>query len=292
MLQVNNLYKSFHNNLILENINLSFEEHKIYGLIGINGAGKSTLLRSIVGVYNLDKGEVLLDDENIYENIKAKKEIFYVPDENPYFNVKTVMNLIEFYETIYGEKDEEIFNKMRKLFTLDINAPISSFSKGMKKQGFLFATLCFKPKYLLLDETFEGIDPVIRVKMKKFLMEYVEDENTTIIITSHNINDLDSLCDQIIMLKDKNVYEKAFDKREELFKIQCAFKDDISIISSNTVNILKETKIGSVHHYEVTGEIEEINKFFQMHNPIIYDVIPFTTEEIFIFNAEEGNYEA
>lgn len=291
MLQIKNLYKSFDENMVLENINLDFEEQKIYGLIGINGAGKSTLFRTMVGIYKGDKGDVYLDSKTVYENINAKKQIFYVPDENPYFNVRSVSDLIEFYETIYGKKDEGIFNKMKELFTIDINAPISSYSKGMKKQGFLFATLCFKPKYLLLDETFEGIDPVIRVKIKKFLMEYVEDEDITIIISSHNINDLDNLCDEIIMLKDRSVFERAFQKRDELFKIQCAFRDDINIESTETVKILKETRLASVRHLEVIGDIEEIQKYFQGLDPIIFDIIPFTTEEIFIFNAEEGNYE-
>lgn len=159
----------------------------------------------------------------IYENENIKKDIFYIPDENPYFNVKTIKQLIEFYSAIYGPKDEELFDKLKKLFTIDITAPISSYSKGMKKQGYLFAILCFKPKLLLLDETFEGIDSVIRVKIKKMLIEYIDDNNITIIISSHNINDLDSLCDEIIMLKDKEVFEKAFEKKEELFKIQCAF---------------------------------------------------------------------
>lgn len=291
MLEIKSLSKSFDDYLALKDINLKFEENKIYGLIGINGAGKSTLFRTIAGIYKPEQGDALFEDISIYENEEAKKNIFYIPDENPYFNVKTINELIGFYSAIYGPKDEEIFNKLKGLFTIDINAPLSSYSKGMKKQGYLFATLCFKPKLLLLDETFEGIDPVIRVKIKKMLIEYVEDENVTVIISSHNINDLDSLCDEIIMLKDKEVFEKAFEKKDELFKIQCAFKNELIFDSTDKIKILKITKLGSVYHFEVSGEMSNIKEYFSKKDPIIFDIIPFSTEEIFIFNAEEGTYE-
>lgn len=291
MLKVKNIYKSFNDNLVLENINLNFENNKIYGLIGINGAGKSSLFRTIIGIYKADKGEITLDDAIIYENEEIKRNIIYIPDENPYFNVKNIASLIEFYEAIYGKKDEEIFNKLQKLFTIDINKPLSTYSKGMKKQGYLFATLCFKPRILLLDETFEGIDPVIRIKIKKMLIEYVEDEEVTLIISSHNINDLENLCDEIIMLKDKSIYEEAFQNSSSLFKIQCAYKEKLDFQSTDLVKIIKVSKLGSVNHLEVQGNKEDIENYFQSMSPLIFDIIPFTTEEIFILNAEEGNYE-
>ncbi|MFV0504953.1 MAG: ATP-binding cassette domain-containing protein [Lachnospirales bacterium] len=291
MLELINVNKSYNTHKVLDNINLKFDTGKIYGIIGINGAGKSTLFRLIMGIYKEDSGSILLDDNDIYENPMVKKNILYIPDENPFFNVNTIAQLISYLENFYGKMDKEIFEKLKNTFTIDINAPLKSFSKGMKKQGYLFAMLCFKPKYLLLDETFEGIDPVIRVKIKKFLIEYIEDEKVSIIISSHSINELNNLCDEIIMMKGSQVLETAFDEKEELFKVQCAFTDEVNFENTDYFTILSSKKIGSVYHLKIKGGIENIENYFNAMSPIIFDMIPLTTEEIFILNAEEGNYE-
>ncbi len=200
MLEVKNLVKKFDEKVVLANINYSFENGKIYGLVGINGAGKSTLLRTMAGIYKGTTGEVTYNSENVYDSKVAKANIFYLPDETYSIIQPTIEKYIVFYEKIYGKRRQERYEKLKEFFDLDINAKIVKFSKGMKKQALLFIFLCFDMEYLLLDETFEGIDPVIKSKITRLLLEEVESRGLTLIISSHNINELETMCDEILLL--------------------------------------------------------------------------------------------
>ncbi len=287
MLEIKNLVKKFDDKVILEDINYSFEKGKIYGLIGINGAGKSTLLRTMAGIYKATEGVVTYDGEDIYNSEIGKSKVFYIVDENPPLLEKTIEKYIKFFETVYGKRNQERYEKLKDFFDLDTNANINKFSKGMKKQAFLFINLCFDMDYLLLDETFEGIDPVIRIKIKKLLLEEVEERNISLVISSHNINELESICDNIIMVNNSKL-ENNDAERENMFKVQVAFKREMDIVNVADVDIVKLEKKGSVYTIIVKGDYEIITDHFQSLEPVIFDIFALSAEEIMVYKVEEG----
>ncbi len=290
MLEVKNLVKKFDDKLVLNNISYTFENGKIYGLVGINGAGKSTLLRTISGIFKGTSGEVVYNGENVYDSKVAKANIFYLPDENSVLLQPTIEKYIKFYETVYGKRNIEKYEKLKEFFRLDINEKISKFSKGMKKQAFLFINLCFDMEYLLLDETFEGIDPVIKSKITRLLLEEVEDRGTTLIISSHNINELETMCDEILLLNN-NRLENNEAEREHMFKVQVGFREQMSFVGDDKVKIMKLEQKGSVYNLIVTGELDDINEYFEKLQPAILDVFSLSAEELMIYKVEFGKYE-
>lgn len=287
MLEVKNLYKSFDDNLILENISLNFETSKIYGILGINGAGKSTILRTLSGIYIGDKGCVTLDNEDVYENIKAKSEIFYLPDENTYLPCETIDSNIKYYKTIYNTFDNDLYESLNDLFKLDTKKSLKSFSKGMKKQAQLMITLSFVPRYLILDETFDGLDPLIRIKIKKYLIDIVEEKNICIIISTHNISDIENLIDFLVIVNNKKVeVSNVFDgENEKYFKAQLCFKGDFDI-NDIKLNFKEKNKIGSIHTIIFENSKEEIEREINKHNPIVFDITNVTKEEFFMLEVE------
>ncbi len=291
MLEVKNLVKKFDEKVVLDNINYSFEKGKIYGLVGINGAGKSTLLRTMSGIYKGTTGEVTYNGENVYDSKLAKANIFYFPDENYSIIQPTIEKYIKFYEKVYGERKQERYEKLKEFFDLDINAKIVKFSKGMKKQALLFIFLCFDMEYLLLDETFEGIDPVIKSKITRLLLEEVEDRGLVLIISSHNINELETMCDEILLL-NKNKLEHNEAERENMYKVQVGFKEQVSFDGNENVKILKTEQRGSVYSLIVCGEYEDISEYFESLHPAILDVFSLSAEEMMIYKVETGKFES
>ncbi len=287
MIKVSNLTKSFDSNLILENINIAFEKSKIYGLLGTNGAGKSTLLRTISGIYKPNVGEVTLDDKNVFENTTAKREIFYIPDENIFLPRKTIDSNVSYYKTIYKNFDQNVFDKLQELFNLDIKKDIRRFSKGMKKQAILLISLSFTPKYIILDETFDGLDPLIRLKVKKFLIALVEEKELCIIVSTHSISDIEHLADEIIIVNNKSIlYKKTQENENDRFlKVQICFKEETDLQSLN-LNIKKATTIGSINTIVFENTYEEIEKVITPLEPIIFEVCNLTLEEIFTYEVE------
>ncbi len=290
MLEVKSLVKKFDEKTVLDDINYRFEKGKIYGLVGINGAGKSTLLRVMAGIYNSTSGAVTYRGENVYDSKVAKANIFYFPDENYAILQPTIEKYILFYEKIYGERNKERYEKLKEFFDLDIDEKISRFSKGMKKQALLFIYLCFDMEYLFLDETFDGIDPVIKSKITRLLLEEVETRAVTLIISSHNINELETMCDEILLINN-NKLENNDSELENMFKVQVGFKEQTSFTSSDKVIILKTEQRGSVYSLIVSGELEDINEYFDNLNPAILDVFCLSAEEMMIYKVEIGKYE-
>ncbi len=290
MLEVRGLVKKFDEKLVLDNINYSFEKGKIYGLVGINGAGKSTLLRTMAGIYKGTIGEVVYNNENVYDSKIAKANIFYFPDENFTLLQPTIEKYIEFFEAIYGKRNSERYEKLKEFFNLDIEGKISKFSKGMKKQAFLFINLCFDMEYLLLDETFEGIDPVIKSKITRLLLEEVEERGITLIISSHNINELETICDEILLLNN-NKLENNEIERANMYKVQVGFREQTSFVGNERVKILKTEQRGSVYNLIVSGDLDEVNEYFENLNPAILDVFSLSAEEMMIYKVEAGKYE-
>ncbi len=290
MLKINGLVKKFDEKIVLDGINYSFEKGKIYGLVGINGAGKSTLLRIMSGIYRGTSGSVMYMDEDVYDSKVAKANIFYFPDENYAILQPTIEKYIMFYENIYGKRNQERYEKLKEFFDLDVNGKISRFSKGMKKQALLFIYLCFDMEYLLLDETFDGIDPVIKSKITRLLLEEVESRGITLIISSHNINELETMCDEILLLNN-NKLENNENDLENMFKVQVGFSEQTSFVSSDKVKILKTVQRGSVYSLIVGGELEDIDEYFKALKPAILDVFSLSAEEMMIYKVEIGKYD-
>ncbi len=284
MLKVTNLCKSFETDDILSDFNLTFEQGKIYGLLGTNGAGKSTFLRTISGIYNASKGEVTLNGENIYENVQAKNSIFYIPDENTFLPEKTITKNINFYKSLYNSFDNNVFEKLKEVFKLDLNKDIKSFSKGMKKQALLMISLCFTPNYIILDETFDGLDPLIRIKVKKLLIELVESKNLCIIISTHNISDIENLIDELIIINNKELILNDL-STETYLKVQLAFSNEVDIHNLG-LTIKTYSKLGSVHTLICKNTEEEIKNAINPLNPLVFDIYPLSKEELFITEVE------
>ncbi len=287
MIEFKNVYKNFGSYTVLEDINFTLEEGKIYGIVGINGAGKSTLIRHIAGVYECDKGEVLYNNKPIFNNVEAKKEIIFLSD-SPYFFHNANINSMKKYLSTYYEFDNELFERLHKVFNLNLNNSINKFSKGMKKQAELLLGLCCKPKVILLDETFDGLDPLITAKTKALLIDIVDEIGVTILISSHNLIGLDSLCDSIFLL-DKNTLRVQKDEHDvkSLFKIQLYFKErqhsEIIEFLKENLDVLDIKEIGSILNIVIRGISDEINTTINNLQPTIFDLLEFTFEERFIY---------
>ena len=239
MLKISNVYKSFEDKKVLRDLTINIETGSIFGLVGINGAGKSTLLRCISGVYQLNKGSITFDGQDTYNNPEIRKDILFVSDDFYYPSNSNIASIKKMYESFYTI-DETIFNKYLKIFSLSMNEPISNFSKGMRRQVSLLLALAIKPKLLLLDECFDGLDPLVRLTFKKALVELIEDKSITVIISSHNLKELEDICDSFGILENGqiNTYGDLLDSKLLINKYQLAFKNEIDETKLNDFEIL------------------------------------------------------
>ena len=200
MIKISNLNKSYGKHKVLENLNCNIKTNSIYGLIGANGAGKSTLLRIIADVIRKDSGAVLIDDREVEDNEKVKQKVAFLPDDLYFFPGYTMLDMAKFYQDMYKKFDLDYFKELATMLKLDVNAKVETFSKGMKRQVSLVCTLATNAEYMLFDETFDGLDPVIRNLMKKIIAKQMESKCTTIIMTSHNLRELEDICDNLGLL--------------------------------------------------------------------------------------------
>lgn len=294
MIRVKNLCKRFDKFEALNKVDLNVNKGSIYGLVGSNGAGKTTLLKLLSGIYKEDSGELFIEEQSVFENEEAKNKIFFMPDELYNFPQYTVKSMAEFYEGIYSKWSEERFNKLIEAFNIDIKKRISSMSKGMQKQVEFCVALSILPDIMILDEPFDGLDPVMRKKIKNLLIEDTADREMTIIISSHNLRELEELCDSIgIIHNGKMIIEKDMDElKNGIHKLQVAFKDKASekeVLEKLTV--LYKEEIGSLKHMIVKGDREDIEVEIQKENPLIMDILPLTLEEVFIYEMGDIGYE-
>ena len=290
MLKINNVSKSFKDKKVLDELSLEIKDSSIFGLVGVNGAGKSTLLRCVSGIYKADSGNVELNGVDTFENEEIRKDIFFVSDDPYYPMTANIKTLKEFYSSYY-QIDEEVYEKVLKSFKLEENQPISSFSKGMKRQTMLLFALSIKPKLLLLDEAFDGLDPLVRLNLKKSLYEYIEDNDSTIIISSHNLKELEDVCDSYGILENGkvNTYGDLLESKSNINKYQLAFKKDIDEKVFDEFDILHKHKEGSIYTLVIKGNKEEVLKKLKKLKPVILDSLTVNFEELFIYEYEGGN---
>lgn len=284
MLEIRDVVKRLGNKEVLKDCTLTIEDGKVFGLVGVNGAGKSTLLRCIAGVYRVDGGSIEIDCEPVYENERLKKQILFISDD-PYYPLNaTVKTIKEFYGTFY-DLDEERFEKYRKVFGLDLDQPISSFSKGMKRQVFVLVSLAIMPKYLILDETFDGLDPLMRLVFKRALMDMIEEKGTTIIISSHGLRELEDICECFGILQEGSIHTSGdlFASKQQIHKIQLAFNEEVSEDLFQDLDLLQLKKVSRVITLVVRGDIEEIEQYCRLLNPVIMETLNISFEELFIY---------
>lgn len=291
MIKINNLSKTFTKKTVLRNLNLEIKDGSIFGLIGINGAGKSTLLRLLSGVLKADSGEILFDGINIFDNVNVKKDIFFLPDEPYYSSNSTAKNIVDFYSTFYDLNKLKFYDIISK-FKLDINHTIKNYSKGMKRQLFIAIAFAIAPKYLFLDEAFDGLDPLARLIFKRELNELIAEKKITVIISSHSLRELEDICDSYGLLDGGNISYTGFieDHKSIYHKYQLAFINELERKDFVDINIVSFNRIGRIIKLIAKGEEAEIDERLKKYNPLIIDKINIDFEELFIIEVEGKGY--
>lgn len=292
MIKVQNLTKKFEGFLALNNITCTIPEGSIYGLIGSNGAGKSTFLRLITGVYKADGGTVLIDDEPVWENESAKQKFIYVSDELYFLPGASMERMAQLYESIYKNFDYACYRNLAKKLNLNVFTNIANFSKGMKRQAAIILGIAARPKYIFFDETFDGLDPVVRTTIKSIIYEEVAERGATAIITSHSLRELEDTCDQLSLLhKGGLVFEKELSElKTSLFKVQIALEGEYDSATFENLEIISFSKKGSVANIIIRGTKEDTVKKLKEYNPIVLDILPLSLEEVFTYEMSALGY--
>ncbi len=292
MIKTENLSKRFGSFTALDNISCTINKGCIYGMVGSNGAGKSTFLRVISGIYKPDGGSAVLDGENIYENPSAKAKLAFVPDELYYISGADMDRMALLYKSVYPTFDRARYEDLAGKFGLDRKKPLNTFSKGMRRQAMTILALSAKPEYIFFDETFDGLDPVMRNYVKKLICDDVIERNATAIITSHSLRELEDTCDQLALLhKGGLVLESDIQNlKTSQFKIQIAFTSDYGREKFDKLDIIQFVKHGSVANMIVKGGKEETVEYLRVMNPILLEVLPLTLEEVFTYEMEALGY--
>ena len=289
MIKVNNLSFEIDEKEILNDINLNIKEGKIFGIIGPNGVGKTTLLRCLSGIYSTSTGEVLYDNESVYDNPKVKSRIGYVADENIMPSGFKVEEIIKYNKLAYDSFDENRFNELNDIFKIQRKKYIFQLSKGMKMRLSLMIALSIKAEYLILDEPTSGLDAILKKKLINILLDEVFENNTTIIISSHHLNELEQICDDVAILEDGVIsYENSIENmKNKIKKIQVAFKEDIDENELNLKGTFKIERIGRVFTI-ITDEYDEefINNLNKL-NPLFVEQIDLSLEDVFIYKLDK-----
>ena len=292
MIKATELTKKFGDFRAVSNLSCEIPKGCIYGLIGANGAGKSTFLRLVTGVYKADEGQVTLDGQRVYENTEAKRRMAYVPDELFFPSGASMNRMASMYQSMHKDFDRVRYRELADLFRLNPKVSTNTFSKGMKRQAATIFALCSKPEYIFFDETFDGLDPIVRNVVKNLITEYVMERGTTAIITSHSLRELEDTCDQLALLyKGGIVFESDVQNlKTTLFKVQVAFSADFDREAFAELDLLEYTQRGSVANFIVRGDREQTRAFLQEKAPILLDILPLSLEEVFIHEMQAIGY--
>ena len=293
MIKAVGLTKIFDGKKALDAIDLSIKDGSIFGLVGSNGSGKSTFLRLAAGIYTPDGGGITADGEKIFDNFRKKTEIAYLGDTLYFMPHATIKETAKLYRTVYPNFDNALYNRLLEFFPLDYKAKIATMSKGMQRQAALIMAIASSPKYLLLDEAFDGLDPVIRKVLKSILIEGAENRSMTTVIASHNLRELEDLCDSVGLIHGGNIiFSDTIEVlKGKLHKVQMAFSrlPEVSVVSE--LNILKIERSGSIISMIVRGDEEEIMAYINRLSPIFSECIEPTLEEMFVYELGVTGYD-
>lgn len=294
MIQFINVNKAYENHLVLENLCFKIEPSNIVGLVGRNGAGKSTLLRLISGILEPTAGVVAYNNESIYNNPVLKKSIFYVGDEFFYFNKATIKEMRKFYQVFYENFSEARYYELLEVFNFREEQTLGSFSKGMKRQIALIFGLASMTEVLLLDEAFDGLDPMMRFKVRQLISDDVSQRKSTIIISSHNLDELNDICDSILTIDGNHLHSYYNNAQyEELFhKYRLAFKDAMSVSAFTSLNPIHVEGTSKIFTLVFKGERDQIEANLLTLNPLLMERDTLSLNEIFIYEMENNHENA
>lgn len=303
MIEVKNARKCFDDFEALHEISFVIPDHCIFGMVGSNGAGKSTLMRMITGIYRTDGGEICIDGEPVYENPTVKRKMVFVADDLYYMGNASMERLAQTYASVYPSFDMTYFHELSKMFHLDEKKSLTTFSKGMKRQAITILALSCRTEYILFDETFDGLDPVMRNLVKGLICRDIADRKATAIITSHSLRELEDTCDQLALLHKGGLVLQSDigDLKTSLFKVQIAFsheynreniEDYLNFSNHDTaaISLLHFSKSGSVTNMIMRGDHELVMKLLNDRKPLLLESLPLTLEEVFTYEMEALGY--
>ncbi|MCR5090660.1 MAG: ABC transporter ATP-binding protein [Oscillospiraceae bacterium] len=291
MIQVRDLYKSFDGFMALNGLTLHVPRGAVYGLVGPNGAGKSTVIRHITGLYRQDSGEVLVDGSPVYENTAVKARIAYIPDEIFYFGGASIRDMMCFYRSMYPRFDAVRFEKLREAFPLRPEQSMRRLSRGMQKQAAFWLALSCCPDLIVLDEPVDGLDPVMRRQVWSLLLQDVAERGTTVLVSSHNLRELEDVCDHVGILNGgRMLLERPLSEMQEnTVKVQLAIPEEQALPEG--LEILHSSRTGRLYHLILRGSAEEVTEKLRQAQPYFMDVLPLSLEEIFIYELGGAEHE-
>ena len=292
MLEVKNAVKTFDGFAALDGVDVTVPDGAVYGLVGPNGAGKSTLIRCLTGIYRQDSGEVLVEGEPVYENPGKKALIAAIPDDWFYFPSATIRDMMRFYRGMYPAFDTDRYERFKEVFPIPEKAVIRRLSKGMQKQAAFWLTMCCRPRYLILDEPVDGLDPVMRRQVWSIMMSDVSEHGTTVLVSSHNLRELEDVCDHVgIMNKGRVLIERSLaDLQENIVKLQAVWRPGEVPVLSAPLEVLHTSHVGRVYTYIVRGSTRTITGRLEQYQPLMLEALPLSLEEIFIYELGGEQY--
>ena len=291
MIEVKSVVKDFDGVRALNDLTMTVPSGSVYGLVGPNGAGKSTIIRHITGILKADRGEILIDGKPVFENPEVKAKIAYIPDDIFFFPNATIKETANFYKSIYPSFDEERFDKLGEVFKLDTRRQMRRLSKGMQKQAAFWIAISLRPEVLVLDEPVDGLDPVMRRQIWSIIMADVAENGTTVLISSHNLRELEDVCDHVgIMNRGRILLERSLEELQgNVVKVQLALPDGNGLPEG--LDILHQSGSGRLKTLIIRGSAAEIEDRINLASPLFVDTVPLTLEEIFIYELGGANYE-
>ena len=293
MIEMKGVSKKFDQIQALTQVSGVIREGSVFGLVGTNGAGKSTCLRIMAGILKADEGSVLVDGQEVFEKEEMKREIFFISDDQYYFSNATPKEMMEYYRMFYPCFDEKRFEELIKKFGLDMRRRLNTFSKGMKKQVSVLLGICANTKYLLCDETFDGLDPVMRQAVKSIFAMEIMNRDFTPIIASHNLRELEDICDHVGLLHKGGILlsKDLEEMKSNIQKVQCVVSEEGKMELYKELEILQTEQRGSLLTLTVRGERKKTEEVIKGKNPVFYEILPLTLEEIFISETEVVGYD-
>ena len=291
MIEVRDAVKKFDGFAALDGASVMVPKGSVYGLVGPNGAGKSTLIRHLTGIYRQDGGTVRVDGEPVWENAALKARIAAIPDDWYYFMQSTVRDMMRFYKGFYPSFSMERYEKLKEVFNIDEKRAIRRLSKGMQKQVAFWLALSCMPDYLVLDEPVDGLDPVMRRQVWSLVMGDVAQRGTTVLVSSHNLRELEDVCDHVgIMDHGKVLLERSLAQlQDNMVKLQVVFQDGVNEVRAD-LPVLHASKVGRIHTLIMRMNAEEATARLSTYNPMLVDAVPLTLEEIFIYELGAADY--
>ena len=291
MIEIKNVTKAFDGFAALNNVSLTVPTGSVYGLVGPNGAGKSTLIRCLTGIYQPDSGSLKADGQEVWENAELKGRIASIPDDWYYFMQANVRDMMRFYRGFYPRFSMERYEKLKEVFNIDEKRTIRRLSKGMQKQVAFWLTMCCMPDYLVLDEPVDGLDPVMRRQVWSLMMNDVAERGTTVLVSSHNLRELEDVCDHVGILEHGNVLlERSLAQlQDNMVKLQVVFPEGVTEVPAD-LPVLHASRIGRIHTLIMRMNAEEATAQLNKYHPLLVDAVPLTLEEIFIYELGGKDY--